>query len=75
MERFDEGKVSILGARQDENVSGIAPGKISEYLAVFSEKSRSDIISLPNWTLRFFTPKMAPNPVLAREIPKRTKNS
>ena len=28
-----------------------------------------------NWTLRFFTPKMPPNPVLAREIPERTKNS
>jgi len=26
----------------------------------------------PNWTLRFFTPKMAPNPVVAREIPEGT---
>ena len=27
---------------------------------------------MTNWTLRFFTPKIAPNPVLAREISKRT---
>ena len=30
---------------------------------------------LANWTLRFFTPKMAPNPVVVREIPEKTKNS
>ncbi len=32
MERFDEGKTSIhlLRASQDENISGIAPGKIPE---------------------------------------------
>ena len=30
---------------------------------------------LLRWTLRFFMPKMAPNPVLPREIPTRTKNS
>ena len=27
------------------------------------------------WTFRFFTPKMAPKPVLARDIPEKTKNS
>ena len=30
---------------------------------------------LLSWTLRFFMSKMTPNPVLAREIPTRTKNS
>lgn len=29
----------------------------------------------PNGTLRFFTPKMASNPVVAREIPHSAKNS
>ena len=28
-----------------------------------------------NWTLRFFTLKMTPSPVVAWEIPERTKNS
>ncbi len=41
-------KSASSGAQEDENVSGIAPGNISEYLGGFSEKSRSDIISLPN---------------------------
>ncbi|MCL2938610.1 MAG: DNA cytosine methyltransferase [Trichodesmium sp. MAG_R02] len=30
---------------------------------------------IAHWTLRFFTPKIPPNPVLAREIPKIIKNT
>jgi hypothetical protein len=28
-----------------------------------------------NWTFRFFTLKISPKPVLARDMPKKTKNS
>ena len=31
MERFDEGKTTIHGASQNENISGIVPEKIPEY--------------------------------------------
>jgi len=37
--------------------------------------SLGNLTCVDNWTLRFFTAKMASNPVVAREIPERNKNS